>query len=452
MAAAFALVEMGGGPSGLLYPLVYALVALLVAFHPVATAAYFVGLVLALEAVIVWMSPDGIGAWRLYASHASFNVLFGVLAALFLRSEVVQRRSRAEKEVRAYLEAIDVTAREYRLTSGLAEAAKDLTPEEMAQRRRVGSVQAIKQALYNLLGVAERALAPYTVALLWIDAADRFFHVKELRSQSDDIREDAIGAGEGFVGAITKRKEPLVMTNLRPGHAGLVYYEHPGAVTDFAGVPVLEGPFLRGVLVADRTDGRPFDDSDVAVLTTIAGEIVRAVQVERIFAEMDRDKYQKERFYDASRQFNQTLNIKQVAETAITAARRVAQLEFAAVAVSLEQEGKMRLEAVDWAEHPEAAGWIGREIVAEQGLVGAAIKARHPLPHGTARGAQQAVFGPAVDLPLPGVKVVPLIARGRGVGALVLGSRHEDFLPPPTLDMITVIADHAAIALSNAQL
>ena len=73
----------------------------------------------------------------------------------------------------------------------------------------------------------------------------------------------------------------------------------------------LEGEHLRGVLIADRVDNRPFDESDIAVMNTIAVETVRAVQVERIFSEMDREKYQKERFYQASRDFNSARTIGQ---------------------------------------------------------------------------------------------------------------------------------------------
>src|SRR2546427_12884455 len=116
-----------------------------------------------------------------------------------------------------------------------------------------------------------------------------------------------------------------------PIQPGVVYCANPEPVTDFAGVPVLEGRHVRGDLVADRKDGRPFDDSDLAVMNTLAAEIVRAVQVEQIFMEMDREKYQKERFYQASREFNSARTVEQVAEVAIGAARRVAQTEFAAV-------------------------------------------------------------------------------------------------------------------------
>ena len=52
VAGTFALVELTGGPSGLLYPLVYVLVAFLVAFHSLKEAAVFIGLIALSEAAI----------------------------------------------------------------------------------------------------------------------------------------------------------------------------------------------------------------------------------------------------------------------------------------------------------------------------------------------------------------------------------------------------------------
>jgi two-component system, cell cycle response regulator len=243
-----------------------------------------------------------------------------------------------------------------------------------------------------------------------------------------------------------------VLSGLKPGHSGIVYYDKSVTVTDFAGVPVLEGPHLRGVLIVDRLDNKPFDEADVDVMKTIAEEIVRAVQVERIFAEMDRDKFQRERFYEASREFNSARNVKDVADRAMSAAKRVAQVELVAVAVATEREGRLKVAAADWQNHPEARDWLNREFGAEEGLVGAAIKARHPLPHGTARSPSQQIFGPAVELQLPSVKVMPLLWNEQGIGALILGSSRPDFLPNDDFDRVRVIADHAAIAMANAQM
>lgn len=451
VSAAFVLIELTGGPGGLLYPITYALVAFLVSFHGLRVAAYFVALILGTEALINILQPAS-ADYRLLVSHTSFVMLFGFLYAVFLRSEIAQRRTTMQREIGQHMQKVTDEARQFRLTSGLSLESRDLTPEELAHRRRIGSVQAIHESFYNVLAVAERALTPHTVALLWLDTGDKKVVVKELRSQSDYVINKPISAAEGFIGAITKRREPLVLTQLKSGHSGLVYYTQPQAVTDFAGVPVMEDGHLRGVLIADRDDGRPFQQSDVAVMNTIAEEIVRAVQVERVFSDMDREKYEKERFYQASREFNKARTVDEVAKVAIVASRAVTHADFAAVAVSTEEGGKMRIAAVEWPDNAKAEELMGEVFQAEEGLVGASIKARHSLPHGTARSSSQAIFAKSVDVDLAGAKVLPLLWQDRGIGALVLGSERESFLSNDAFEMMRVISDHATIAIANAQM
>lgn len=450
IAACFVLIELTGGPTGFLYPLIFAVVAFLVAFHSTAQTCYFLALILGTEAAITYLHPE-LTSWRVFLSHASFVLLFGYLYAVFLRSEVAQRRSALSREIQSRLSSIEDEALQFRLTSGLSFDGRELSSAEIRSRRQIGSVQAIHDSLYNVLAVAEKALSPYTVALLWMENDDKHFRVKELRSNSDNVTEKQIAVGEGFVGAITKRCEPLVLTQLKPGHGGLVYYAAPENVTDFAGVPVMEGKHLRGVLLADRVDSQPFDESDVAVMSTIAEEIVRAVQVERIFTDMDREKFQKERFYQASRDFNSALTVQQVATVALEAARRVAQVEFAAVTVATETEGELEIADMHW-EGKNTDAYLGASFAAGDGLVGKAIKARHALPHGTHRTATQVLFSPKLDVSLPAVKVLPLLWKDQGVGALVLGSKRENFLDHELVDMLRVVADHAAIAIANGQM
>jgi two-component system cell cycle response regulator len=447
----FALVEVTGGPSGLLYPLVYVLVAFLVAFHSLKEASLFLGILVVTEAAIWYFQPEPLG-WRLLTSHVSFITLFGFLFAVFLRGEVVRQKSTVRRQIDNQLSIIADEAEDFRLTSALSLDSRDLSAEELSNRRTISSVQAIHDSLYNVLAVAERALQPYTVGLFWLDIAGQRLRLKELRSESDHVQERPIGIGEGVLGAIAKQKEPIMLQNMRVGHSGLVYYEKPEKVTDFIGVPVMERGHLRGILVADRIDGRSFDNGDLDVMTTIAEEAMRAVQVEQIFSQMDQEKFQKERFYQALRDFNSALTVDEVAQVTLRAARRVTGAEFAAVCVSGEVEGQMRIASCDWHEMPEYGDLVGEVFEAQHGLVGAAIKAKHTLPYGTARARSQRIFGNSISIPVAGVQVYPLLWKHVGVGALVIGSMRKEFLSMQAADMVRVIGDHAAIAIANAQM
>ncbi|MEO1175324.1 MAG: GGDEF domain-containing protein, partial [Myxococcota bacterium] len=139
------------------------------------------------------------------------------------------------------------------------------------------------------------------------------------------------------------------------------------------------------------------------------------------------------------------LTVEEVAKVAIEAARRVSAVDVAAVAVATEREGRLVVMAADG-----ATGLSGREFDADSALVGKAIKARVALPHNGGSAAQHQVLGPDVRFDSDAVKVIPLLWKDQGVGALVLGSARE--LSHDLVDMLRVIADHAAIAIANAQM
>src|SRR5690606_6086694 len=86
VAVSFVLVEMTGGPTGPAYPMVYAIMAFLMAFHPLGAGLYFIGLVLGTELVLTWFYGDA-AIWQTYIYHVLFNVLFASLYVLFLRGE-----------------------------------------------------------------------------------------------------------------------------------------------------------------------------------------------------------------------------------------------------------------------------------------------------------------------------------------------------------------------------
>ena len=447
----FALTEMTGGPTSLLYPLVYAVVAFWVSFAPKGIAWALVLGAVALELVIGAALPRP-GGWSLVLSHLSFLALFALLFALFMRGHVAKQNNQFRAQLEEQLESISREAQDFRLTSALSLDSRDLSGEELVRRRRVGSIQAIHDTLYQLLGFAELALEPHTVAVFWATSSSDCLRLRELRSSSDYVSDRKIDVGEGLLGAVVKKAEPIVLAEMRTGHPGIVYYDRPTPVKHFVGIPLLDAGVCRGVLVADRLADRAFDEKDVALLTEIALQTMRVVEVERLFSELDREKYQKERFYQASRDFNNALSIEDVGRVAVEAAKRVSGLNFAAIAVSSEEDDMMTIVSALGDDGGDAASLVGRAFDGRQGLVGASIKARHPLPHGSAMTKHQHVFEASVELSLKTVKVFPLIWGDFAVGALVVGSAQERNIALGTFDMVSVIGDHAATAIANAQM
>ena len=454
VAAAFAIIEVSGGPDGPLYPLLYLTAAFSAAFFARRTNAALLLLIVGTEAGLI----VGVGAshtpeaLRGLISHTSFLLLFSALFGLFLRGDIMRQRRNSELLLRARIDSIESEARDFRLSSSVGPVAADISAGEMKRRRRVGSVEAIHGALCDVMVIAERSLSLHSVVLLWLDVRRQNLRVIEHRSESSAVCSGFVGAGAGLVGAVVQRREPVVLTRMRPGHQGLVYYEEMTPVTDFIGVPVMHGEDLQGVLCGDRIDGVAFGAADLEQFTVLAGAASRAVQVERLFSAMDDEKYKKERFYQASREFNEVLTVEEVAEVAQRATQRVTEAELVAVAVSERTEGMMHIAAITWDGHADLSGLLGMQFKAESTLVGAAINARHPLPHGNKKIGSAAVFGPGFELDIPAVKVLPLLWKGYGIGAIVLGGKQNSSFDDDGLEMIKVVGDHAAMAIANAQM
>ena len=136
----FALTEMTGGPTSLLYPLVYAVVAFWVSFAPKSLAWALVLGAVALELVIGAALPRP-GGWSLVLSHLSFLALFALLFALFMRGHVAKQNTQFRAQLEEQLESISREAQDFRLTSALSLDSRDLSSEELVRRRRVGSRQ-----------------------------------------------------------------------------------------------------------------------------------------------------------------------------------------------------------------------------------------------------------------------------------------------------------------------
>ncbi len=444
IAAAASVIEWTGGAEGGFYPFMYLLlVGATFLGKTFNHRLYFLALIIVTDGATLY-AQQPVGFSSIWLIHTGFAM--GTMALCIW----LQHPHRTANSVEQQLNAIHTDARDFRLTSSLSFGDRNLRVEDLHKRRNIGSVKAIRESLYHVLAVAEHALSPYTVALFWLDSSDQHLQLKELRSQSDEVMEQPIRAGVGLLGAVLKKGESIILNNLRANHTGLVYYRKPPVIRHFAAVPIREGEFVRGVLVADRMgeNAQPFSSIDLQTLETIASESMRAVQVEQVFNDMDRDKFQRERFYNASRSFNRALSVEDVCKVALDTIDEVCGLPFAAVAiVDTEDRSQLVVEAVRGKS--ANTDLYGHRFKGEGTLVGAALKAKHSLPHGTVHASNQSIFGNGA-FHFENVKVIPLLWKNRGTGALILGSDTANFVGYDVVDMFEVIADHAAIAIENA--
>ncbi len=448
----YALV-LPAGPS--LYPLVYLYCAVAASSFAASGALLTGALVAAFEAALFLR---GATTASQLASHLAFSALFASLFAALLRRQIRSIEESRTRAVGEALERIDQDARDFRLIgSALGPESRNRQPEQIARARQVGSVRAIRESMVDVLEVARLAVDADEAMIFMLDADGERLRLKECVAREPgpavergEARSEPMS--EGALCAVIKTGRPVYMRP-RAGGKGLGYRVRR-EVKSFLGVPIERDGRTAGVLCVDREVSEDFVDRDEQVLSAVAREAERAMESERIFAEMDKVKYEQERFYEAFSLLNEALTVDVFAGALIEAVSRIKPVDFLVVSMFDRQKQEHTIVAARGAEKLAGASYRSRA----GGLVATALKNGHPLPY-VPLSAQSAksklqLFSPKLSVPdLASVKVFPLLDRGQPLGALVVGStvggrelsREEE-------RMLETVSVHAARTLANAQM
>jgi diguanylate cyclase (GGDEF)-like protein len=461
LAATYATLQATGGVASPLYPLVYALIAFLVAFHRLAVGMPLVGLSLVFEAALFRAGGLlGEGGRTLLAVHAGFILFFALIHLLFLRAELYRQRREHRAAVAAEIARMREEARDFRLISSqLGADSRVRTRAEEQEKLAQGAVETIHQALFYNLELLKKSLDLHTCVLLWIDEAGERMRIKELCTDSESIHEGSLPIDAGALGTVVKTRAPLELGAPKPGH--LPYYAGGGAepVGAFLAVPVLEGAHLRGVLCADRkvtspSGARPFEPRDEVLLAGAARQILRAIQSERVFAAVERGKYEHERFYRASELLNRALTPDQVFATAFQAAREICDFDFAAITLYDRGSKRHTIAAVTGESGPDVSGLEGQSYSDNAGLAAMVVKNKHYLPAGgELRGKETPIYTKKIKLRgMESLLVLPLISADEAIGSFTLAAKRRGVFVKDKREMLGVIANQVAVSTKNAEM
>lgn len=109
---------------------------------------------------------------------------------------------------------------------------------------------------------------------------------------SDGLNPNSVGRvklhlGEGLVGVVARRSEPLNLDNA-PDHPSYKYFPETGeeCYQAFLGVPIINARRMLGVLVAQQYEGRRFSNEHVAFLITLAAQLAGAISHAEMIGEI----------------------------------------------------------------------------------------------------------------------------------------------------------------------
>ncbi|HFE44038.1 MAG TPA: sensor domain-containing diguanylate cyclase [Nannocystis exedens] len=465
LTAVYLLVAITGGPRSYLYPLVYALVSLLTVVHTrKGVAITWIAAIVALEIISSYAHAPG-RAQAIITYHLSFIAFFAAGNLLILGGFVRRLRADHRRKVDAEIARMRSEARNFRLVASkapLANRTRGREDEELQIAQ--GAVETIQEQQKHQVTLLRNALGLHSCAILWrSDETPSGLTLEAISSASDELVLEPELESASVLAGMLKNPRPLRLKGLQ-GKRVPPYYRAPVAITDLCALPIREGDELCGILCADRNDDRPFDSADESLLTNAAQQIGRLVAHERVFATLERSRYEQEQFYRASELLGSALTPGDVYAKTFAAIQAIRPYDLAVISSYDAHAHHHRVLAVDGpgadnAEHGRAwADLAGRldGLVFEDGmgLVAIAVKNRLPMP---ARGdrieGDAVVFTPRTRLSRArSLLILPLVHGEQILGAITLASSREQAFPNETREMLRVISYQVAVSLQNARM
>jgi diguanylate cyclase (GGDEF)-like protein len=443
LVAVHAVVQIGGGLTSDLYPLVYVLVAFVASFGRKPVGTYLLLAAVVLEAGLYFVTEARTDP-RPFAVHAAFVVFFGMLNLVFTRAEIARVRKRSRRELDEEKEKVREDSRLFRLVS--APTTSGASDEERLMR---SSLEEVHNALFHMLDMLRRTLELHTCILLMRHGDGDDLHIVELATDGDDVAEGPFSSGEGAVGAVARRGQLTNLEHVKPGYGGLCYYRGPARIRAFLGVPVLDDAQLRGALCADRIVDRPFTPREEEILEGAVHQILRILQNERVFVQLERSKREQTILYRASQRLGSALTEDAVIEAGIGAAAEIAAHDFAAITL---YDPEARRHTVRRAVGEGADAFMNLSFRDNTSLTAMAVKNRHYLPYkGEFDPRQQVVYTRRANLRgMQSLLILPLVVREDAIGTMALAAHRRDAFNDAVRTTLSVLANHLAVSLANA--
>ena len=421
LTAVFALVEQTGGLRNDLFPVLYAIIAVVVSFNSrkVALGLVFVAIVYETR---LWLLVTGTAEARSAESLVVHLALFGLFAGLHSVFRTVEKRSSLQNSFSA------PPSQSHPLS-----AEKTGPDGEMMLKRVTELVCAACGAdcvSYLKLDTVKD--------LLQVSATTFADHLGVQISPYLGVFGGVLGSGKALVVNRVNQEFPGTLA----GPAGRIPKHIMAAIVGRAERPI-------GVLTAQRWTNPGFDDDDLARLKA-SSKLIAQVLVARHEVDRVTDAHQElEQFFEASRLLNSALTPEEVFQYAVQAVEKIVRFQFCAITWCGDDERKHRVVHVCKMDNPAANDLVDTE----RSLAAMVVKTGHYLPLGNdfrPSGAPILVAGETTGK-IESIIVLPLRMHDRVVGTLAIGTRQEHAFSDRRRGMLEVITNQVAVSLSNAR-
>jgi GAF domain-containing protein/CheY-like chemotaxis protein len=262
-----------------------------------------------------------------------------------------------------------------------------------------------------------------------------------------------IALDSGGTGWVASHRQALFIEDVtRDGRIQAREWAVAQGLLAFAGVPVLSGDDLVGVLTLNlRSEDLPAED-DREILTSFASQVAVAVRNARLFAEVSRRRREAEELAQGARMLTESLDVTEIADRVVRSVLPIFGADSAGLRV-MRPDGT--LEAIAWAG--AAHFQPGHVIEPGNGLTARVIA------EGRAASTSDVFADPGlvltdelrqrlVESGSHALLAAPLRAKGELIGVLLVASRAVREFSDGETALLQAFADQAALAMENARL
>jgi signal transduction histidine kinase/DNA-binding response OmpR family regulator len=390
----------------------------------------------------------------------------GVIVALWAEAGPVPKVQ--EELLQTFADQAVIAIENARLLRELRERTTELT-ESLEQQTATSEVlQAIASSPGELEPVIQAMLANATrlckasYGAMWLKEGDRFrnaaFHgpLPEAYLQQWQSATVSITAP---LGRVVQSGKPLQIVDLtkdqtyRDGHPLTIAAVHIAHIHTLAIVPMLKGDDFVGVISIYRKEVRPFTDKQIELVQNFASQTVIAIEKARLLKELRQSLQQQTATADVLKIISRSaFDLRTVLQTLVESAARLCDADKASIIrdrdgafYRAEAYGFSR-EYLDYVQHlpikPDRGSASGRALLEGRviHIADATADPEYTLTDVQRLGGYRTVLS------------VPMLREDVPIGVLAVLRTDVRPFTDKQIELVTTLADHAAIAIENVRL
>ena len=314
--------------------------------------------------------------------------------------------------------------------------------------RVIASTLESDEVLRRVIEAAVEITGATSGSLLLIDPEDDTLSIRVAFGYTEDaIRNIRLRVGEGVTGWVAQNNTPLLVPDVTGEER---YVNVDEAIRSELAVPlIVEGETL-GVVNVNSAQVGAFTQADLELLIMLTSQSAQVIRNARLFDTVRQRAEELGALFTVGKSIAGTLNLERVLPQVVEEAARLMNTQICSLMLLSEDGRELIIEAV----YGGSPDYTDREnLQVNETLIGKVIRAKRPL---TVMDVREEEGYRHPDLAsregLCSLLSVPMIARGRAIGVLNTYKSTRHRFSESEIQLLSSMADLAAIAIENARL